>query len=130
MSLDSIVEILFKGVLIPIIPLIVVYLKELINAKTNEISNKVESETVTKYLEIAKNTLQSCVTETTQIYVDVLKEQGKFDKEAQIIAMELTRETFLSIISESTKEVLEEMFDDYNIWITTSIEEIINNQKK
>lgn len=130
MSLDSIVEILFKGILIPIIPLIVVYLKELINAKTNEISNKVESETVTKYLEIAKNTLQSCVTETTQIYVDVLKEQGKFDKEAQIIAMELTRETFLSIISESTKEVLEEMFDDYNIWITTSIEEIINNQKK
>lgn len=129
MDYDLILEILFKGIIVPIIPLASIYLQKLITVKINEINSRVENEHISKYLNIAKETLQSCVAETTQTYVESLKLQGKFDKQAQENAMILTKQTFLTIISKDTKNVLEEMFDDYDSWITTTIEEIINSNK-
>ena len=93
MELDLILEILFKGIIIPIIPLIAVYLQKVITVKINEINERVKNEHTKKYLEIAKTTLQSCVAETTQVYVESLKAQGKFNKEAPNNAINITKPT-------------------------------------
>lgn len=129
MDLDLLLEVLFKGIIIPIVPLMVVYLQRLITVKTNEINNRIDNQNVKKYLDIAREILQSCVAETSQTYVETLKEQGKFDKEAQINAMIMTKQKFLNVISVDTKKILQEMFNDYDAWITTSIEDIINSTK-
>lgn len=129
MNWNEVLDIIIRVIIVPIIPLLAVYIKMLIQTKINEIQSKIDNENINKQLEIAKNTLNDCVTETTETYVKSLKEQGKFGVEAQAIALEKTKQAFLSIIGEGTKKALETAYGDYTKWIETSIEKLIKENK-
>ena len=129
-------ELIIKLIIVPIIPLLAVYLKSLIQikiAKAKREIEAIENETISKQLDkqldLAQKTLESCVTETTETYVSELKKLDKFDKNAQIIALNKSKEKFLDIISEATKEALEQVYGDYLKWIDTSIEKILESKK-
>ena len=136
MNWNEVMELIIKLIIVPIIPLLAVYLKSLIQikiAKAKREIEAIENETISKQLDkqldLAQKTLESCVTETTETYVSELKKLDKFDKNAQIIALNKSKEKFLDIISEATKEALEQVYGDYLKWIDTSIEKILESKK-
>ena len=136
MNWNEVMELIIKLIIVPIIPLLAVYLKSLIQikiAKAKREIEPIENETISKQLDkqldLAQKTLESCVTETTETYVSELKKLDKFDKNAQIIALNKSKEKFLDIISEATKEALEQVYGDYLKWIDTSIEKILESKK-
>lgn len=129
MEWNEILDIVIRVIIVPIIPLLAVYVKMLIQTKINEIQSKIDNENLSKQLEIAKNTLNQCVAQTTETYVKSLKEQGKFGAESQRIALEKTKQSFLSIIGDGTKEALETAYGDYTKWIDTSIENLVKEHK-
>lgn len=129
MDYNQILDTVIRMVIIPIIPLLAVYIKTLLQAKIQEVENKITNENLLKQLEIAKEVLNDCVTNTTETYVKSLKEQGKFDLSTQKQALEKTKKEFLSIINSGTKEALETAYADYEAWIETAIEKIVKENK-
>lgn len=129
MTLEQVLEILFKLIILPIIPLLVVYLKTLIEAKTEELKTKTDNEIIDKYLDMANDILLRAVTETTQVYVNECKKTGSFTKDAQVKALEMTKTRFEEIASEEVKNIIKEITGDYEAWINASIETLVNQSK-
>lgn len=129
MTFEQVLEILFKLIILPIIPLLVVYLKTLIQAKTEELKTKTDNEIIDKYLDMANDILLRAVTETTQVYVNECKKTGSFTKEAQAKAFEMTKNRFEEIATEEMKNVIKELVGDYEAWINVSIETLVSQNK-
>ena len=129
MTFEQVLEILFKLIILPIIPLLMLYLKTLIEAKTEELKTKTDNEIVDKYLDIANDILLRCVLETTQVYVNECKKTGSFTKEAQAKAFEMTKNRFEEIATEEMKNVIKELVGDYEAWINVSIETLVSQNK-
>lgn len=130
MDYNEILETLIRVIIVPIIPLIGVYVKILMETKINEIQSKIDSQNLAKQLDIAKEVLKSCVVETYETYVKPLKEQNLFHEEEQQIALDKTKEKFLTIINEGTRVALESAYGDYTKWIETTIENMVKSNKQ
>ena len=128
-NFGDVLEILFKLIVLPIIPLVVLYAKTFIQLKIEELQEKIDNENVDKYLGLANEILQKVVTEVTQTYVDNLKSTNSFDKEAQKKAFMLAKEKFELIATDEVKNVIDEVMGDYDAWIQSSIEALVNQQK-
>lgn len=129
MELKQILEMLFQLVILPIIPLLTLYIKKLIESKIDEIQTKSKNNTFDRYLQIAEEGIVKAVMTVSQTYVDSLKKEGKFDKEAQIKAFNMAKEEFEKIISSEVKDFLNEVTTDYDTWIKASIESLIKESK-
>ena len=64
-----------------------------------------------------------------ETYVDALKKQGKFDKEAQKCAFELTFNAVMAVLSDEAKHYLASVYGDLTAYITTRIEAEVNVSK-
>ena len=128
-NFGDVLEILFKLIVLPIIPLVVLYAKTFIQLKIEELQEKIDNENVDKYLGLANDILQKVVTEVTQTYVDNLKSTNSFDKEAQKKAFMLAKEKFELIATDEVKNVINEVMGDYDAWIQSAIETLVNQQK-
>lgn len=128
-NFGDVLEILFKLIVLPIIPLVVLYAKTFIQLKIEELQEKIDNENVDKYLGLANDILQKVVTEVTQTYVDNLKSTNSFDKEAQKKAFMLAKEKFELIATDEVKNVIDEVMGDYDAWIQSAIETLVNQQK-
>lgn len=129
MELNQILETLFQLIILPIIPLLTLYIKKLIESKIDEIQTKSKNNTFDRYLQIAEEGIVKAVMTVSQTYVDSLKKEGKFDKEAQIKAFNMAKEEFEKIISSEVKDFLNEVTTDYDTWIKASIESLIKESK-
>lgn len=128
-NFGDVLEILFKLIVLPIIPLVVLYVKTFIQMKIEELQEKINNEKVDKYLALANDILQKVVTEVTQVYVDDLKATNSFDKEAQKKAFMLAKEKFELIATDEVKNVINEVMGDYDAFIQSAIETLVNQQK-
>ena len=128
-NFGDVLEILFKLIVLPIIPLVVLYAKTFIQLKIEELQKKIDNENVDKYLGLANDILQKVVTEVTQTYVDNLKSTNSFDKEAQKKAFMSAKEKFELIATDEVKNVINEVMGDYDAWIQSAIETLVNQQK-
>lgn len=87
-----------------------------------------ESDLLQKYLDLAVDAIYTATMETTQTYVDELKDKNMFDKEAQKEAMRRSMERAKELMGEQTRKMLESMVDDVNAFIQSQIESIIAEQ--
>lgn len=78
---------------------------------------------------LLQDTVISCVIATNQTYVDSLKEQGKFDAEAQKIAFQKTYDSVMQILTEDAVKYLNEALGDLDKYVNTMIESQVNLQK-
>lgn len=129
MDWNELLTILMQVVIIPAIPIIVTFLVKFCKAKTDEAISTVNNETLRQALSEATDAVYTAVTYTTQTYVDSLKEQGTFDKEAQIIALNTALKKAQSLLAAETKELLESLYGDLDNWLTTKIEQTVKEQK-
>ena len=106
----TILQQLFEVVIIPLIGVLATFLIKYLNTKNQEVNAKVDNELASKYINMLNSTVTSCVLATTQTYVDNLKKEGHFDKEAQEKAFKMTYNSVLNILTEEAKEYLTEIY--------------------
>lgn len=120
---------IFEVCIIPLLGVLTTFLVKFINNKSSEIKSKTENELIINYINLLNNTISECVIATNQTYVNYLKQEGKFDINAQKEAFRLTYEAVLNILNEESKVYLNQVFGDLSKYITQKIEAEVNLRK-
>ena len=127
---------IFEVCVIPLLGVLTAFIIAFLKAKKEEILAKIatnktqeEKELAAKYLNMVEKTVVDCVMATNQTYVDSLKQEGKFDADAQKIAFNKTLDAVLAILSDDAKNYLTQIFGDLNIYLTNLIESQVKINK-
>ena len=120
---------IFELCVIPLLGVLTMYLVQYIKMKSKEIADKTDSDLADKYIQMLTDTITTCVIATNQTYVEALKKQGKFDKEAQKAAFELTYNAVMAVLTDEAKHYLAAIYGDLTAYITTRIEAEVNVSK-
>ena len=115
--------------IIPLLGILTAYVVKYINAKSAELQAKVENDTADKYIAMLDDTICACVIATTQTYVEALKKENAFTKEAQLEAFNLTFNAVLAVLSDEAKEYLTAIYGDLTAYITNKIEAEVSLNK-
>ena len=94
--------------------------------KTQEITANINDATVRKYVDLASDAVTKAVQTTFQTYVDALKAQGKFDKEA----LQKAKDTATALITDEAKRVIAEAYGDFDKWLASTIETLVREDKR
>ena len=130
MDFQTLIPVIFQVCLIPLLAILTKYLVAWIQVKTKELTDTKDNEIFTKYMTLLSDTVINCVVTTNQTYVNTLKEQGKFDAEAQKEAFNKTYEAVMRILTDDAKKYLSEVLGDLDLYINTMIESQVNFQKQ
>lgn len=115
----NVLSVLLTAVIIPLISIAGTQLIKFINSK-------IKNNELAKQLTTATTIVTNAVRVVFQTYVDALKKNGSFDKEAQIEALNRAKNIALSQITEDTKSYIEDKYGDFNNWLTIQIEATID----
>lgn len=130
MDFQTLIPVIFQVCLIPLLAILTKYLVAWIQIKTKELTDTKDNEMFTKYMTLLSDTVINCVVTTNQTYVNTLKEQGKFDAEAQKEAFNKTYEAVMRILTDDAKKYLGEVLGDLDLYINTLIESQVSFQKQ
>ena len=100
-----------------------------INKKKDALVEQVNSDIVDKYITKISETITDCVIATNQTYVEALKKEGAFTKEAQEEAFNRTLNNVLAILGEDCIEYLETITSDVEAYLKNKIEAEVNLNK-
>lgn len=120
---------IFQVCIIPLLGILTAYAVKLIQAKAAEIAVNQENAVVSKYITLLAETITDCVIATNQTYVDALKKENAFDKEAQSIAFQKTFDAIMAVLSDDAKEYLTHIYGDLTAYITARIEAEVKANK-
>ena len=120
---------IFSLCIIPLLGIIVKYLVSYLNTKKEATNQTIDSEIALKYNSMIYDTIISCIIATNQTYVESLKEQGKFDKEAQKIAFSKTYNAVISLLSSEAQKYIKETYGDLQLYLTEKIEAEVARHK-
>lgn len=82
------------------------------------------------YIELIEKTIVDCVRATNQTFVDSAKANGVFNEEAWAEAFEKSKTDALALINESQKQLVEQLYGDFNKWLDNKIESTVKELKK
>lgn len=125
----NMLEEIFQVCIVPLLGVLTVYAVNYIKAKSNQIITDSENEMVDKYTAMLAQTITDCVIATKQTYVDALKKDGAFTKEAQAEAFKLTYNAVIEILTDDAKEYLVNAYGDLTVYLTNKIEAEVNKNK-
>lgn len=121
---------IFQLCIVPLVGVLTTFLVNYLKKKSAELQEKTDSELAKKYMQMLTDTICVCVIATNQTYVDALKKQGKFDKEAQEKAFQMTLDAVLQILSQEAQDYLTSIYGDLNAYIAQLIEAQVNQCKQ
>ena len=125
-TLNTLMTLVILPTILAVSGFLIAWLKQ----KTKEITGNIENAKIRAHVERANELVLNAVQKTFQVYVDKLKEQGKFDAEAQAIAFEKAKNTALTLISQEAKEIIAAVYGDFDEWLAATIETLVRNDKK
>lgn len=120
---------IFQICILPLLGVLTTFFVKWVNMKSAEIQTNVDDATLKKYMDMLTQTISDCVIATNQTYVESLKQQGKFDLDAQKEAFNLTKDAVLAILSTEAQTYLSTAVGDLNAYITKKIEAEVNLNK-
>lgn len=120
---------LLQAVLSVAIPIATAYLVSFLKKKSAQAQTQIENDTAKHYLDEITNAVTTAVTATSQTYVDALKKDNAFTKEAQLEALNKAKDTALSILSPAAVQFISEVYGDLNNFLVAKIEETVRVQK-
>lgn len=88
----------------------------------NWLATKTKNETLQKATLLAQDLVLSAVQAVQQTFVEQLKKDGKFDKDAQLEAMDKALTLVLAQIKPDAMAILTEAYGDLSKWLTMQIE--------
>ncbi len=133
MEFSEVLNYILYIVLTAILPVVATYTVNLIKTKIKEINviaNVTQNENISKIIENAFSDVMDAVLYINQIYVDALKSNGKFDKDAQKNAFNRAYTEALNIISDESKRVIQQTYGSFDKWLKLKIETSVNLAKK
>ena len=105
------------------------YLIVYINKKKQALLESSNNEIEKKYIEKISKTITDCVIATNQTFVETLKKENAFTKEAQEEAFQKTITNVMSILNEDCIEYLESITSDITVYLRNKIEAEVNKNK-
>ena len=105
------------------------YLVSYINKKKDALIEQVDSDIADKYIQKISETITDCVIATNQTYVEALKKEGAFTKEAQEEAFNRTLNNVLAILGEDCIDYLKTITSDVEAYLKNKIEAEVNLNK-
>ena len=130
MEYKELVSTIIQTVLIPLLIALTGFLVKWINAKANEAKNKINDDKYYLYIDILQELVTKTVITVNQTYVDELKKENAFTKEAQIEAFNKVYETVLTSLSEDVYTYLEQIIGNLDDYLTVLIESAVKTQKE
>lgn len=129
MDYTELITTIFQVCIIPLLGVLTTFLVKWLQIKSRELQVKMDNDVTDKYMDMLTNTVTECVLATNQTYVETLKQQNKFDLEAQKIAFDKTSEAVMAILTEDAKKYLESAVGDLELFIRQKIEAEVNLNK-
>ena len=120
---------IFEVCIIPLLGVLTTFLVRYINAKMKTLADTTNDEKQKKYIEMLNNTITDCVIAMNQTYVNSLKQQGKFDGEAQKKAFTDVYNKVIAILGQDAIEYLNSAVGDLNEYISSKIEKEVSTNK-
>lgn len=125
----ELISTIIQTALIPLLVALTGFLVKWINAKANEAKNKIKDNRYYLYIDILQELVTKTVITVNQTYVDELKKENAFTKEAQVEAFNKVYETVITSLSEDVYTYLEQIIGNLNDYITVLIEASVKEQK-
>ena len=116
-----------------LIPLLITIITICVCTMTSKIAKNAAESAPSKYSEIIyglENVVNKAVITTNQTFVNELKKQGKFDKEAMEEAYRRTYESIIASLSQSFFEYIDEEAVDIDALLKNMIETSVNWNKE
>lgn len=126
---NEIMNLIETMVLAPLCIAISSFLIALIRQQTARIEAKIKDEKAKRLIEIAEGVVSQAVTSVTQSYVEGLKAEGAFDKNAQALAFEESKDKIYLMLTDETMRAVQDNYGNIEEWIKTKIEETVNKNK-
>ena len=111
------------------IPVCAAYLIQYLRRKSEQIIAQTDNMTIKAFLTEATDAVSTAVTYTSQTFVDALKKEGKFDKDKQQEALKKSLDKAISLLSESAKNALTDIYGNLEAYLTSKIEAEVRSQK-
>lgn len=124
--LETYIPIIFRICIIPILGILTKWICAFLTKKMNELQARTDNEIFNKYYSMLNNTITRCVIATNQTYVETLKQENRFDLEAQKIAFNITKDAILNILGEEAINYLNTIIGDLDAYINEEIEANVN----
>lgn len=121
---------LLQAVVTAAIPVCSGFLIQFLRRKSAQIGAQTDSLNDKELLTEVTDAVSTAVAYTSQTYVDALKKDGIFDKEAQTEALRKSLKKTVSLLSESARSVLGEIYGDLDAYLTSRIEAEVRKQKQ
>jgi ferritin-like metal-binding protein YciE len=112
------VNLLFKIVTVVAIP----YLSYMV-------SKSIKNDNLKHLVNRGEEFVKKSVAMVQQTFVDSLKKEGRFDKDAQQEAFRMAYETWMEMASEEVKDAILEQTGNIDTWLNTMIEAQIHTDK-
>ncbi len=103
---------------------------QFLRRKSAQIGAQTDSLIDKELLAEVTDAVTTAVAYTSQTYVDALKKDGIFDKEAQAAALQKSLKKTVSLLSQSARSVLGEIYGDLDAYLTSRIEAEVRKQKQ
>lgn len=123
--MNDVLSQVLQAVIIALVPIIASGIITLIKNSVK----KIENETAKKYAEQIATAVSDAVSATSQIYVDSLKKQNKFDVDAQKEAAQLALDICIESLSQSCKEFVKKEYGGLGDYLSGKIEAEVRWQK-
>ena len=120
---------LLQAIATAAIPVCAAYLVQYLRRKSEQIIAQTDNMTIKAFLVEATDAVSTAVTYTSQTFVDALKKEGKFDKDKQQEALKKSLDKAISLLSESAKNALTDIYGDLEAYLTSKIEAEVRSQK-
>lgn len=120
---------LLQAIATAAIPVCAAYLVQYLRRKSEQIISQTDNMTIKAFLAEATDAVSTAVTYTSQTFVDALKKEGNFDKEKQQEALKKSLDKAISLLSESAKNALTDIYGDLEAYLTSKIEAEVRSQK-
>ena len=117
--LINIISVVVTSIVLPLISIAGAKLIQFINSK-------IKNNKAADLLTTATTIVITAVRSVFQTYVEALKKEGSFNKDAQIIALNKAKDIALTQMTDEVKDYLVTTYGSLDSWLDTNIEATIN----
>ena len=126
----EVVSVVVMGAIVPTIVWAVKKGRDVIDSAIDKaIASKAEGDKYKKYVELAENAIEASVGAVGQTIVDGLKKSGTFDQASKEEVFAEAKQRAVTIMGESAKLALSELYGDFDMWIDSKIESTVKKTK-
>lgn len=93
------------------------------------VKKKITNDKYKQLVDNAAEVVSDCVITVNQTYVEALKKEGAFDKDAQEAAFLKCTNYILDLLNDETVKAIDSVYGNIDTWIKTEIEANVNVNK-